>query len=242
MRKILIADAAQPWREKLAETLSRDYEVRTCGDGEQAMALAEQFRPDVLVLDLLLAGIDGLSLIKRLREREDCPHFIVTGRYFSTYMTTALERYQADALIMKPCPTRSVADHVAEVLSQSEEEVPMLPDPYDYITAMLVRLGAPTSLQGFRFLRRGVMLMMADPSQQLTKVLYPALAAEFGTSPANVEKSLRTTVTTAWTRRRDDIWRSYFPLTPAGQIPRPTAGQFLSRMADAVSSATRMRA
>ena len=128
------------------------------------------------------------------------------------------------------------------VLSQDTQEIPVCPDPFDYITALLVRLGAPTSQQGFRFLRRGVMLMMADPAQQLTKVLYPALAAEFDTSPANVEKALRTTVTTAWTRRRDEVWRNYFPLTPAGQIPRPTAGQFLSRLADATASMNRRQA
>ena len=194
------------------------------------------------ILDLLLAGIDGLTLIKRLREREQSPRFIVIGRYFSNYITTALERYQVDSLIMKPCTTQCVAEHVAGLLSQDTEAVPVCPDPFDYITALLVRLGAPTSQQGFRFLRRGVMLMMADPCQQLTKSLYPALAVEFGTSATNVEKSLRTTVTTAWTRRRDDVWRNYFPTTSSGQVPKPTAGQFLSRMADAAASATRARA
>ena len=242
MYKILIADAAEVWREKLAQSLGREYEVLACPDGDQALSAAERFRPDVLVLDLLLAGVDGLTLIKRLREWEDCPRFIVTGRYFSNYMTTALERYQVDNLLMKPCTTQSVADHIAEVLSQNREEVPVCPDPFDYVTAMLVRMGAPTSQQGFRFLRRGVMLMMADPCQQLTKSLYPALAAEFGTSATNVEKALRTTVYTAWTRRRDDVWRSYFPTTASGQIPRPTTGQFLSRMADAAASTLRARA
>lgn len=242
MRKILIADNSASWRDRLEQTLAREYEVHTCGDGDQALKLAERLRPDVLVLDLLLAGIDGLTLIKRLREWEDCPRFIVTGRYFSNYITTALERYQVDSLLMKPCTTQSVAEHVADVLSQDTEEIPVCPDPFDYITALLVRLGAPTSQQGFRFLRRGVMLMMADPGQQLTKVLYPALAAEFGTSAANVEKALRTTVTTAWTRRRDEVWRSYFPLAPSGQIPRPTTGQFLARMADATASMNRRQA
>lgn len=239
MRKILIADASESWRELLEQALAREYEVRSCADGNQAMLLAEQFRPDVLVLDLLLAGIDGLTLIKRLREREHCPRFIVTGRYFSNYITTALERYQADSLIMKPCTTQCVAEHVADVLSQDEDAVPVCPDPFDYITALLVRLGAPTSQQGFRFLRRGIMLMMENPGQQLTKSLYPALAKEFGTSTTNVEKSLRTTVTTAWSRRRDEIWRSYFPAAPSGLIPRPTSGQFLSRLADTARSVRR---
>ena len=242
MRKILIADTAHIWRDRLARKLGESCEVHSCADGEVALAMAERVRPDVLILDLMLPGMDGLALIKRLREWEDCPHIIVVGRYFSNFVTTALERYQVDSLIMKPCTSQIIAEHVAAVLAQEEQELPVCPEPYDYITTLLVRLSAPTSQQGFRFLRRGVMLMMEDPGQQLTKVLYPTLAAEFGTSAANVEKALRTTVTTAWNRRREEVWRNYFPLSPSGQIPRPTVGQFLSRLADATASMNRRRA
>ena len=59
MRKILIADASEIWREKLVRGLGREYEVLACADGDQALAAAERFRPDVVVLDLLLAGVDG---------------------------------------------------------------------------------------------------------------------------------------------------------------------------------------
>lgn len=242
MRKVLIADMSEQWRELLERSLAQHYQVRCCGDGLQALELAEHFRPDVLVMDLMLSGKDGLTVVKSLRERADCPRIIVTGRYFSNFITTALERYQVDSLMLKPCTVQSVTERVGEVLTLDTTDVPVSQDPFDYITALLVRLGAPTSQQGFRLLRRGILLLMADPSQQLTKTLYPALAAEFSTSPANVEKALRTTVTTAWTKRRDEIWRAYFPLTPAGQIPKPTAGQFLIRLADAVQSAVRKQA
>jgi two-component system response regulator (stage 0 sporulation protein A) len=242
MYKVFIADTSEDWREQLERKLGAEYQIRASGDGHQVLRMLSDFQPDVLVLDLMLQGTDGLSVLKVLHDGGCLPRIIVTGRYFSNFVTGALERYQVDELIMKPCTTQSVADHIAEVLSQDREEVPVCPDPFDYVTALLVRMGAPTSQQGFRFLRRGVMLMMADPCQQLTKSLYPALAAEFGTSATNVEKSLRTTVTTAWTRRRDDVWRNYFPTTSSGQVPKPTTGQFLSRMADAAASATRARA
>ena len=241
MRKVLIADTSDHWREVLEQELGRDYLVRSCADGRQTLELAEELRPDVLVMDLLLPGTDGLGVIRALQERSGRPHIIVTGRYFSNIITTALERYQVDSLLLKPCTAQSVAEHVADVLAQERQVQPVI-DPYDHITALLVRLGAPTSQQGFRFLRRGIQLMMADPGQQLTKSLYPALATEFATSPGNVEKALRTTVTTAWTRRRDEVWRVYFPQAPGGLIPKPTAGQFLTRLADAVQSTIRKQA
>ena len=242
MRKVLIADASEHWRELLETALGRDYQIRSCCNGPQTLELAEQFRPDVLVMDLMLSGMDGLSVLRSLQERGLSPRIIITGRYFSNFVTMALERYQVDSIILKPCSTQSIAERVEEMLALDAPQLPVCQTPYDYITALLVRLGAPTSQQGFRFLRQGILLLMEDPRQQLTKSLYPAIAAEFSTSPGNVEKALRTTVTTAWSNRRDEIWRTYFPLAPSGQIPKPTAGQFMLRLTDAVLSVSRKQA
>ena len=242
MRKILIADSSEQWRELLEHALDAQYHVRTCPDGPKTLLLAAQFEPDVLVMDLMLAGTDGLGVLKALEGSSARPRVIVTGRYFSNFITNALERYQVDDLILKPCTVQCITERVAELLAQAEGEPVRLPDPEDHITGLLVRLGAPTSQQGFRFLRTGILLMMEDPGQQLTKSLYPAIAAVYKTSPGNVEKSLRTTVTTAWQKRRDNVWRAYFPPAPGGQIPKPTAGQFLRRLTDEVLSVSRKRA
>ena len=194
------------------------------------------------MLDLMLSGTDGLSVVRDLQERPDCPRIIVTGRYFSNFVPMALERYQVDSIMLKPCTARSVTERVQELLADEEETATVYQDPYDYITTLLVRLGARTSQQGFHYLRRGIMLLMEEPGQQLTKQLYPTIAAEFRTSSNNVEKAMRTTVTNAWANRRDQVWRAYFPLAPGGQIPKPTAGQFLIRLSDAVRCAVRKHA
>ena len=242
MRKILIADASEQWREALETVLGKDYQVRTSPDGPRTLELAAQLEPDLLIMDLMLSGTDGLSVLKTLQQQPNRPRVIVTGRYFSNFMTTALERYQVDDVMVKPCELQHLRERVAEVLDQDERIPVLCPDPYDHITSLLVSLGAPTSQQGFRFLRTGILRLMEDPAQQLTKSLYPAIADEYGTNTVNVEKALRTTVTTAWLSRRDSVWRSYFPPAPTGQIPRPTAGQFLTRLADAVQSAIRKQA
>ena len=239
MRKVLIADASEQWREVLEQAMSGEYLVRSSHDGPRTLELLEQFEPDVLVMDLLLSGTDGLSILKALASRPVQPRIIITGRYFSNFITAALERYQVDDVILKPCAVQAVTERVAEVLAQEDPQLVQLQDPYDCITALLVSLGAPTSQQGFRFLRTGILLLMEDPGQQLTKSLYPAIAAEYGTNVVNVEKGLRTTVTTAWMGRRDSVWRAYFPPAPSGQIPKPTAGQFLARLTDAVLSVRR---
>ena len=242
MHKVLIADASEDWRNQLERVLEGEYQIQTSGNGEQVLRILEAFRPDVLVLDLMLQGIDGLSVIKALHDSGALPRIIVTGRYFSNFVTGALERYQVDSVMLKPCSIRSVVERVGELLAEQTDEMPVCLDPYDYITGLLVSLNAPTSQQGFRLLRRGIQSLMENPNQQLTKNLYRELAKEFSTSATNVEKALRTTVTAAWNRRRDEVWRHYFPPAPTGQIPRPTAGQFLVRLSDVVRSAQRRQA
>ena len=242
MHKVLIADASEDWREQLERVLREDYQVHASADGYQVLQLLEEIRPDVLVLDLMLQGTDGLSVVKALHDSGSFPRIIVTGRYFSNFVTGALERYQVDSIMLKPCSLHAVAQRVGELLEERTDAEPVCQDPFDYITGLLVSLNAPTSQQGFRLLRRGIQRLMDEPNQQLTKHLYRDLAKEFSTSPGNVEKALRTTVTAAWSRRRDEIWRIYFPPAPTGQIPKPTAGQFLIRLSDAVRSAMRKQA
>lgn len=240
MRKVLIADASEQWRELLGRAMGGEYQIRSCADGRQALAIVEEFHPDVLVMDLMLSGTDGFGVLKALDEGPYKPRIIVTGRYFSQFITSSLERYEVDFLVMKPCTAQCITDRVSEVLAQAEPLRYL--DPVDHINAMLVALNAPASQQGFRFLRSGILRLMEDPTQQLTKNLYPAIATEFNTSPANVEKSMRTTVVTAWKRRNNETWRLYFPTTSTGQIPKPTTGQFLARLTDAALSSQRRRA
>lgn len=242
MHKVLIADASEDWREQLERALGQDFQVCTSANGHQVLELMEHFRPDVLVMDLMLHGTDGLSVIRALHDSGSCPRIIVTGRCFSNFVTGVLERCQVDSVMLKPCSIRSVADRVGELLEEHTEAAPACLDPFDYITGLLVSLNAPASQQGFRLLRRGIQRLMEEPNQQLTKHLYRDLAKEFSTSPTNVEKALRTTVTTAWIRRRDEVWRHYFPPAPSGQIPKPTAGQFLIRLSDVARSALRRQA
>ena len=63
-RKLLIADGNEEFRRALAAELQGAYHVRCCDDGKEALSLLRSFAPDVLVLDLMLPGLDGISLLQ----------------------------------------------------------------------------------------------------------------------------------------------------------------------------------
>ena len=66
---VLVVDDEPTIAEVVSRYLARaGYETRVAGDGPQAIELAGERRPDLVVLDLMLPGIDGLEVMRRLRE------------------------------------------------------------------------------------------------------------------------------------------------------------------------------
>jgi DNA-binding NtrC family response regulator len=80
--RILIVDDEESTRELFAELLQRwDYEVDQTADGHGALKLAAETHPDVIISDLVMPKLDGLALVRALREEQpDTPVVIITGK------------------------------------------------------------------------------------------------------------------------------------------------------------------
>ena len=83
-RKILIVDDEPDFLEIMSARLrANDYEVITASDGEEALKHVNDDKPDAVLLDILMPGIDGLEVLKRIRKTDvSLPVYIVTA--FST--------------------------------------------------------------------------------------------------------------------------------------------------------------
>src|SRR5438552_12944526 len=80
--RILIVDDEESTRELFAELLQRwGYEVDQTADGHGALKLAAGTHPDVIISDLVMPKLDGLALVRALREEQpDTPVIIITGK------------------------------------------------------------------------------------------------------------------------------------------------------------------
>ena len=80
--RILIVDDDQSTREAFAELLTHwDYDVDQTADGHDALKLASESHPDVIISDLVMPKLDGLALVRALREEQpDTPVVIITGK------------------------------------------------------------------------------------------------------------------------------------------------------------------
>ncbi len=101
--------------------LARDYleragfRVLTAGEGTTALAMARQEKPDLIVLDLMLPGMDGLDITRTLRRDSEVPIIMLTARVDEADRLVGLE-LGADDYIVKPFSPRELVARVRTVL------------------------------------------------------------------------------------------------------------------------------
>ncbi|HSN06143.1 MAG TPA: response regulator transcription factor [Candidatus Angelobacter sp.] len=121
MPRILVVDDDRTVAEVVLGYLRRDgFEAAHAADGLAALAVAAAAPPDLVVLDLMLPGIDGLEVCRRLRAgRPDLPVVMLTARGEEEDRIAGLE-VGADDYVVKPFSPRELALRVRSVLRRSE--------------------------------------------------------------------------------------------------------------------------
>jgi len=231
-RKLLIADGSEEFRSALADTLQGAYCIRVCGDGQEALSMLRSFHPDILVLDLMVPGLDGISLLHAAAADGISPTVLATTRFLTEYISESIDRLGISYVMSKPCDIQATADRIGDLTQRIRKPLVSIPDPRTRISNTLVSLGIPTKLRGYTYLREAILLMSRDPDQAITKVLYPAVGNICGSNKDQVERSIRSAIEKAWLNRDDRVWQLYFPPGPDGIIPKPSNAVFISRLAD----------
>lgn len=229
MRKLLIADCNEDYRKALTAALSNQYRVLCCRTGTEALALLHRERPDIFVLDLMLPELDGVTLLERANADGLCPLVLAFTPFFSPYIDSCAQRLNIQYLVRKPFEIDAVASRILD-LSEKLTTAVAKPDPLSYVTATLLSLSFSTKHNGYAYLREAIVQMSKDPTQSVTKVLYPAVSHKFGCNKDNVERSIRTALDHAWEFGDRSLWLRFFP----DAVQRPSNAVFISRITAAL--------
>lgn len=128
-KSILVVDDERTIREVLRRYLERDgYQVREAADGQAALEAVERETPDLIVLDLMLPGVDGMTVARRLRAGLSVPIVMLTAK---GELEDRIEGLQlgADDYIVKPFSPREVALRVNAVLRRRQEGTVQAAEP-----------------------------------------------------------------------------------------------------------------
>jgi two-component system, OmpR family, phosphate regulon response regulator PhoB len=121
---VLVVDDEPIVREVLSRYLRHSgYEVGSAADGFDALAAFDSGKPDLVLLDLMLPGIDGLEVFRRIRSRSDTPVIMLTARGEEANRIAGLEM-GADDYVVKPFSPREVIARVRAVLRRGGEKQP----------------------------------------------------------------------------------------------------------------------
>jgi DNA-binding response OmpR family regulator len=157
MTTVLVVDDEPIVREVVVKYLRREgFRTLEAGDGDTARQLVERERLDLVVLDLMLPGTDGLAVCRWIRARSSLPVIMLTARGEEADRIVGLE-LGADDYVTKPFSPRELAARVRTVLRRSQP--PLAPDErltfgeleLDAGTREVARSGEPLKLTAKEF-------------------------------------------------------------------------------------------
>ncbi len=239
---VLIADSSEEFCAGLTAALHQSGVYRVIGtaaDGEQAIRMAREMRPDMLVVDLMLSKQDGLAVLKAVGAIEKKPATLATSSFVTEYVANAVAALGCSYLMMKPCDMTAVVERLDEIRGgESQRIVPLRRNDKSSIEAMVTgiihEIGVPAHIKGYQYLREAIIIAVNDMDviNAITKVLYPQVAKTFGTTPSRVERAIRHAIEVAWDRGDLDTLQRFFGYTVSNTKGKPTNSEFIALIAD----------
>ena len=237
-RTVVLADASEEFRTMLQETIEQDGEftvLGSAGDGRVALDLLETRNPDLLVIDVALPGLDGLGLLQKLRDRGGpMPKVIIASAFCGNQVLSDAEKLGVSYYMAKPFEPEALLDRMHGVF-----EKPSTPEMRAYalkniVTSVIHEIGVPAHIKGYQYLREAIIITVNDMEviNAVTKVLYPAVAKRFGTTPSRVERAIRHAIEVAWDRGDLETLQKYFGYTVSNTKGKPTNSEFIAMIAD----------
>jgi DNA-binding response OmpR family regulator len=124
MHKILIIEDDKTIVEGLEDTLQfHDYEVITAGSGKEGLALFQKEKPDLIILDIMLPGVDGFEVCKKIKQwNRDIPIIMLTARSQESDKLLGFE-LGVDDYVTKPFSVKELVARVGAVLNRSKKSI-----------------------------------------------------------------------------------------------------------------------
>jgi DNA-binding response OmpR family regulator len=176
MSRILVVDDEPAIVDVLVYNLTRaGHQPITANDGKQALELISAEPPDLVILDLMLPGVDGLDVCREVRKHSDLPIIMLTARDEEIDRVLGLE-LGADDYVVKPFSVRELMSRVKAVLRRTQPaKASTRPQPIlqvgnlrlDVIHHQISWRGAPFNLTAIQF--DLLCAMMAQPARVFTR-------------------------------------------------------------------------
>ena len=239
---VIIADNSEEFCSSLTAALHQTDRFRvldTASDGERAIKLVTERKPDILVLDMMLAKKDGISVLKAINSMEHKPTVLATSGFITDYVASAAANLGVRYLMLKPCDMSALVERLEEIRGGESLRMPAARHTGQQsietmVTNIIHEIGVPAHIKGYQYLREAIIIAVEDMEviNAITKILYPQVAKAFQTTPSRVERAIRHAIEVAWDRGDLDTLQRFFGYTVSNTKGKPTNSEFIALIAD----------
>ena len=251
---VAIADDNERILDMLEEVINMDKELHVVGkakNGEEMYRIIKNKQPDVVLLDLIMPKMDGLTVMDHVSHDKTMmkqPYFIVVTAVGQERITEDAFNKGANYYIMKPFNNEVLLDRIKTVRKVYRSHDRRTEDVLDHnpakreeslenrVTDMLHEIGIPAHIKGYHYLRDAIMMAVEDMDvlNAITKILYPTVAKKYQTTSSRVERAIRHAIEVAWSRGKLDTLDELFGYTVSNGKGKPTNSEFIALIADTI--------
>lgn len=253
---VAIADDNERMLKTLRDIVRSDDELQVVGtakDGEEAYEMIKKKEPDVVLLDIVMPKLDGLTVMDKIKNDKNIkkyPAFLMITAVGQEKVTEDAFSLGADYYIMKPFDNDVVINRIKRVRNQEimqKKDVRKVNayekkqnieerDLENDVTNIIHEIGVPAHIKGYQYLREAIIMSVTDMEMlnSITKILYPGIAKKYQTTPSRVERAIRHAIEVAWSRGKMDTIDELFGYTIHNGKGKPTNSEFIALIADKI--------
>lgn len=253
-KRVMIVEDHEKMRDLLKEIVEKEGDLIVVGTAQNGIEACEQIRqlePDVVLLDLVMPGMDGLGVLEEMKRCEfthNFPKFIVVSAVGEEHVIGEAFRLGASYYVMKPFDPEALISRIRSVIKGVEKTfycVRKIP-PYEDLCSVekkeieaeigeiLRGIGVPVHVRGYAYLKMAISLSLVNIEmlQSVTGKLYPTVAEAFNTTGSRVERAIRHAIESAWDRSESSQREELFGYTIHKAKGKPTNSEFIALIAD----------
>lgn len=259
--KVVIADSNLQEREsKQLSMEARGMKViLSTGDGNKVLKVINDGKADIVVMDMVLSGVDGIGILEESRNIcEKKPIIIIQTALRMENLVEQAIKFGADYYMMKPVSNQMLINRVMQLVSKryTRESEGSLGNIFrknarEYeparainnvcsgnleldVTNLLLEIGIPAHIKGYQYIREDIMLSFYDKNMlhYITKCLYPTIAKKYKTTSSSVERTIRHAIEVAFRRGNRQVLEEIFSNTICSKKTKPTNSEFIALLTD----------
>ncbi len=238
--RVFMVDDNQEVVQAVEEYFSSHVSINIIGkasDGEEALnkLVSQKDEYDLIIMDLIIPKMDGLSVLEELKKRNIHKKSIIITGINSLDIIKKCTEVGVSYYMLKPFRFEALENHITTTMSKTDGEL-IISDKNlkQAITTLLHSLGIPSHIKGYIYIRDGIDLMYNKPSMigAITKELYPEIAEKYDTTTSRVERAIRHAIEVSWSRGDYDLMEEIFGHSVDYDRAKPTNSEFIATLAD----------